>query len=147
MSIAFALALVFAAAALPALQRQTRSAHRGVGSAGAARVVTRNAVPQRGPDPAPTEREENTDPDADEPRVGAEHVRLLVAEPFLQRLPYRDREVGVALSGLTGGSKPLLLVTYRHSAAAAREDLRAVLTRLADPGTEYAWRFRPLAAG
>ena len=144
---AFVLAVIFAAVALPALHRQTRSADRGAPSPGTAPAVIRNAITQLGEGTAPTERQQNTDPDDDEPRVGAEHVRLLGAEPLLQRLPYRDLEIGVALSGLTGSNKPLLLVTYSGTAAAARADLRAVLARLADPGAEYAWRFQRLIPG
>jgi hypothetical protein len=89
----------------------------------------------------------NVDTDADEPRIGREHAHLLAAEPLLQRLPYRDRQIGVALTGATASGRPLLLVTFSGRRAAARADLQAVLTRLDDPATAYAWRFLRLAGG
>jgi hypothetical protein len=99
-------------------------------------VAPRSASANRTPIPTPTSR-------ASERSICA----WLNAEPLLQRLPYRDREIGVALAGLTGSDKPLLLVTYTGATAAARADVRAVLARLGDLGAEYAWRFRRLTAG
>jgi hypothetical protein len=89
----------------------------------------------------------NVDADAREPRLRTAHRHLLDSEPLLQRLPYRDRELGVALAGVARDGKPVLLVTYRNAAAAAREDMSLVLERLADHGGEYVLRFRRLAEG
>jgi hypothetical protein len=88
-----------------------------------------------------TPRVPNLDPDAREPALRAEHLRLLAAEPFLQRLPYRDREVGVALLNVTPHGAPMLLVTFVGSLASARRDLWRALAEANDPGTEYALRY------
>jgi hypothetical protein len=124
-------------------------------------VYASNAVPRSGRVIAPTLRSPssastgvtagpphreriNLDPDAHDPALRAAHLGLLAAEPFLQRLPYRDRELGVALAGVNWRGKPMLVVIYRGAVDAARRDLRAVLRRARDPGTAYEMRYRPL---
>jgi hypothetical protein len=86
----------------------------------------------------------NRDPDARERALREEHLRLLVAEPLLQRLPYRDPRLGITLAGVTRRGEPVLLVTYQGGIGAASRDLRALLARVRDRGGEYALRFRAL---
>jgi hypothetical protein len=86
----------------------------------------------------------NTDAEARAPSLRAEHLELLHAQPLLQRLPYRDHEVGVELWGVSAQTKPLLSVIYRGSLDAARADMRALLRRLRDSGREYAFRYQSL---
>jgi hypothetical protein len=142
----FALALICGAVVLPALRRPGTSARRAESPRPVA-AVTPTALPRERLRLLPAATQVNGDTDADEPPTGIEHLHLLGAEPLLQRLPYRDRELGIALAGAAGSGKPLLLVAYTKSAAAAREDLRRVLAGLGDPGAEYAWRFRALTGG
>jgi hypothetical protein len=86
----------------------------------------------------------NADPDASDPALRRAHVAALAARPFLQRLPYRDREVGVALDSVTPQGTPVLLVTFLGTLRAARLDIGAVLARSHDPGSEYELRFERL---
>jgi len=110
--------------------------------------------PQRGmqpdPDGARSESQQaapvNLDPDARDHTLWARHARLLRIEPLLQRLPYRDRQLGVQLGGVARFGRPLLLVIYRGSLRAAREDMRALLARFHDEGSEYALRYQPAGA-
>jgi hypothetical protein len=104
----------------------------------------RPAVVGQSRQPSASSGPENEDPEAHEHGLWMEHVRLLRSEPLLQRLPYRDRELGVQLSGATATGRPVLLVVYRGSIRVAREDLRSVLSLLGDRGAEYAVRYRPL---
>jgi hypothetical protein len=83
----------------------------------------------------------NVDVDAHVRALLAEHTRLLTTQPLLQHLPYRDRRLGIALAGATGWGEPVLLVAYRGSAGDARRDLRALLARVHDRGSEYALRY------
>jgi hypothetical protein len=83
----------------------------------------------------------NVDPDSSDPALLHEHLALLAARPFLQRVPYRDDEVGVALDSVTPRGTPVLLVTFYGTLPAARRDLRAALARSHDRGNEYELRF------
>jgi hypothetical protein len=87
----------------------------------------------------------NLDPDARDPTLRTEHLRLLGAEPFLQLLPYRDREVGVALVNVTPQGAPVLQVTFQGSLATAERDVSRALANARDPGTEYALRYERLS--
>jgi hypothetical protein len=93
---------------------------------------------------APATELRNVDPEAHNPRLRSEHRRFLQARPLEQHLPYRDREIGVELADVTKTGKLVLLVTYLHSATAAREDMQALLARYHDPATAYVIRYRPV---
>jgi hypothetical protein len=123
-------------AASKAVPRGSRIVARPLRTRSSASIAVREAPP--------SQRSANLDPDARDPALRAAHLRLLTAEPFLQRLPYRDRWLGVALAGVNGQGKPVLVVVYRGAAATARRDLRAVLQRDRDPGTAYELRYRAL---
>jgi hypothetical protein len=103
---------------------ETHEAHGGNAS----------ALPSRG-EPA------NVDVDARARALLAEHLHLLVAQPLLQQLPYRDRTLGIALASVTSDGEPVLVVAFRGSFDGARKDLRAQLARLHDRGTEYELRY------
>jgi hypothetical protein len=86
----------------------------------------------------------NVDPDASDPALRRAQLAALAARPFLQRLPYRDRDVGVSLDTVTPRGTPVLLVTFLGTLPAARRDMRAVLARSHDAGSEYELRFERL---
>ncbi len=66
---------------------------------------------------------------------------MLADRPLLQRLPYRDREIGVGLDRVLGDGRLELLVTYLGNRARAVGDLRRLLARYGDPGTAYVERY------
>ena len=86
----------------------------------------------------------NVEVDARDPALLAAHVHLLVTRPFLQRVPYRDREIAVTLAGVGGDDKPLLTVRYRATIGSARREMRHALGAAHDPGSEYELRYAPL---
>ncbi len=87
----------------------------------------------------------NIDPDARDPELRAAHLRLLATRPFLQRVPYRDRELGVTLVGARPDGRPVLLVSYLGSLDAARRDLQSAFAAAHDEGSEYELRYERLA--
>jgi len=89
----------------------------------------------------PYERARNVDADARDPTLRAEHLRLLARRPLLQRLPYRDPRIGVALVGGSGGEL-VLRVAYVGIRSAARADYDRLLARLHDSGGGYTLRFQ-----
>jgi hypothetical protein len=99
------------------------------------------AVGRRSPARGAHAAQTNIDPEAGDPGLWREHLALLAARPFLQRLPYRDRELGVALQNVNLQGMPVLLVTYLGTLRAAQQDIGSVLARAHDPGNEYKLRF------
>lgn len=114
----------------PAVIRSALEA--GAPGLGSAPAATRNRVEAA-----------NADPDARRPALRTDHLALLATRPLLQRLPFSDHSIGVALVGVAAGGRPVLLVTRRVADARARRDLGALIARVRDRARNYVIRFRP----
>ena len=86
----------------------------------------------------------NIDADARDPALFAAHLRLLARRPFLQRLPYRDHQLAVALIGVGAHNEPVLAVRFRGTIRAARRAMWQALAAAHDPGTEYRLQYTSL---
>jgi hypothetical protein len=87
----------------------------------------------------------NVDVDARDPALLLEHLRSLIDRPLLQRLPYRDDEIGVSLAGSERSGRLILEVAFLGRRTVAAHDFAALLHRLGDSGDGYEVRFRALA--
>jgi hypothetical protein len=101
-------------------------------------IKARTQVTQKPAHPKPLL---NIDPEAHDPKLRAEHHRLLRSRPLEQHLPYRDREIGADLVNVTTGGKLVLLITYIHSQAAARADIERLMAHYHDSGGAYVIRY------